>query len=192
MEKWKAGPDVMKKVQSLIAKYHPHLALVEKEIAVVFREKAIEKSGMVILGNTAKATPLLEVLTDKKFTYRFIIELGADHWNNELDDRQQLALLDHHLCAMKVEEDDKGRKYSLRPPDFVGYKEEIERWGMWRPMDDDTISIIETMFGKKATEESNKAKKRVSSTKPDDIVQSRNLAAGNDIDDVLAALNGSN
>lgn len=170
MERWKAGPDVMKKVKSLIAKYHPHLALVEDEIAVVFREKAVEKSGKVLMGNTSKATPLLEVLTDKKFGYRFIVELGADVWQNELDDRQQLALLDHHLCAMKVEDDGQGgRKYSLRPPDFVGYKEEVERWGMWRPMDDDTLSIIEQMFGEKAKEGKTKVQKRVSARTPDDI-----------------------
>jgi len=170
MERWKAGPDVMKKVKSLIAKYHPHLALVEDEIVVVFREKAVEKSGKVLMGNTSKATPLLEVLTDKKFGYRFIVELGADVWQNELDDRQQLALLDHHLCAMKVEDDGQGgRKYSLRPPDFVGYKEEVERWGMWRPMDDDTLSIIEQMFGEKAKERKTKVQKRVSARTPDDI-----------------------
>jgi len=170
MEKWKAGSEVMKKVKGLIAKYHPHLALVEQEIAVVFREKAVEKSGKVIMGNTSKATPLLEVLTDKKFNYRFIIEIGADVWNNELDDKQQLALLDHHLCAMKVEDDGQGsRKYSLRPPDFVGYKEEVERWGMWRPMDDDTLSVIEEMFGKKAEEKKATVKKRVAATAPDDI-----------------------
>jgi len=166
MDKWKAGPDVMKMVTTLIAKYHPHLVLIEEEIAVVFREKASEKAGKIIMGNTSKATPLLEVLTDKKFTYRFIIEIGADVWNNELDNKQQLALLDHHLCAMKVEDDGQGvRKYSLRPPDFVGYKEEVERWGMWRPMDDETLSIIEEMFGDKA-EAKNDVQKR---TVPDDI-----------------------
>ena len=160
MEIWKAGADVMKKVSGLIAKYHPHLALVEKEIAVVFREKASEKAGKVIMGATKKATPLLAVLTDKKFTYRYIIEIGADVWQHELDDKQRLALLDHHLCAMKVEEaaNTGELKCSLRPPDFSGYKEEFERWGMWRPMDDETLSVIEEMFGKKA-KESKAAKK---------------------------------
>jgi hypothetical protein len=179
MEKWKAGPEVMKKVKSLIAKYHPHLALVEEDIVVVFKEKASEKAGKVIMGNTSKVTPLLPVVTDKKFAYKFIIEIGADVWQNELDDKQQLALLDHHLCAMKVDDDGQGGyKYSLRPPDFVGYKEEVERWGMWRPMDDDTLSIIEKMFGKKADEHATTVKKRTAAADPDDV------------DDILAALNG--
>lgn len=178
MEIWKAGPDVMKSVTKLIAQYHPHLALIEEDIIVVFREKATEKAGKVIMGATKKATPLLAVLTDKKFTYKFIVELGADVWK-ELDPKQQQALLDHHLCSMKVEEDaNSGEiKCSLRPPDFVGYKEEVERWGMWRPMDDDTLSIIEEMFGKKA-QEVQAAKKNSPAS----------ATAGDDIDSVLDAL----
>jgi len=179
MEKWKAGPDVMKMVTTLIAQYHPHLVLVEKEIVVVFREKASEKAGKVIMGGTSKMTPLLSVVTDKKFEFKFIIEIGADVWENELDNTQRLALLDHHLCAMKVEDDGQGGyKYSLRPPDFVGYKEEVERWGMWRPMDDDTLSIIEKMFGDKA-KQGNADKSvqiKMGATTPDDL------------DDVLDAL----
>lgn len=176
MEIYKAGPEVMKLISDLIAKHHPHLVLIEDDIGVVFREKATEKAGFVIAGATKKAPSLLSVLTDKKFTYKFLIEIGQDAWQ-ELDQRQQLALLDHHLCAMKVEEDaNSGEiKCMLRPPDFVGYKEEIERWGMWRPMDDDTLSIIEEMFGKKAAE----AQEGQASRASDD-----------DLDDVLEALNG--
>ena len=177
MEIWKAGTEVMEMVKKLIAKHHPHLVLIEGDIGVVFREKATEKAGLVIPGATKKAPPLLPILTDKKFTYKFIIEIGADAWN-ELDERQKMALLDHHLCAMKVEEDaNSGEiKCVLRPPDFVGYKEEIERWGMWRPMDDDTLSIIEEMFGKKA-EETRAAQ--------------ASRASGDDIEDVLEALGGA-
>ena len=162
MDFWKAGKEVMSIVQKLIADHHPHLALIEKDITVVFKDKATEKCGLIIPGNTKKAPPLMRVLTDKKFDYKFIIELGADAWN-ELDDKQRVALLDHHMCAMKVEEDEKGGgvKCSIRPPDFVGYKEEVERHGMWRPMDDETLSIIEDMFGKKADEHSAEVRKRV-------------------------------
>lgn len=176
MEIWKAGTEVMKMVQDLIAKFHPHLVLIEEDIGVVFREKATEKAGLVIPGATKKAPSILPVLTDKKFTYKFIIEIGANAWN-EFSEKQKMALLDHHLCAMKVEEDPNSGeiKCVLRPPDFVGYKEEIERWGMWRPMDDDTLSIIEEMFGQKAAE-----------TK---VVQGSRASEG-DLDDVLEALDG--
>ena len=153
MEIYKAGPDVMDRIKRLVAAHHPHLALILEDIGVVFREKAIEKGGKVLLGATKKAPPLLPILTVKQFNYKFIIELGEDTWK-ELSDKQQTALLDHHRCAMKVEEDAESgtMKCSIRPPDFVGYREEVERHGMWRPMDDDTLSIIEEMFGKKAEE----------------------------------------
>jgi hypothetical protein len=158
MDIWKAGKDVMKQVQTLIANYHPHLALIEDEIGVIFREKASEVAGTVILGKTKKAPPILSVLTDKQFNYRFIIELGADEWQG-LNNQQQTALLDHHLCSMLVEEDPNSGavKCMIRPPDFVGYKGEFERHGMWRPLEDEVVSAVEQMFGKKS---SNKPKKR--------------------------------
>ncbi len=153
MELWKAGNDVMKLLKQLIANHHPHLVMIETDIAVVFRQKAIEKHGRVVLGTTKKAPPALAVLTDKKFSYKFIIELGADSWQ-ALSNRQQMALLDHHLCSMVVEEDEeKGTMTcSIRLPDFYGYKEEVERWGMWRPLDDDTLTVLEQMFGKSTDE----------------------------------------
>lgn len=168
MELWKAGNEVMQQLQTLIANHHPHLALIEGDIGVIFREKAIEKSGKVTLGTTKKAPPLLGVLTDKKYNYKFLIELGADVWQT-LSDRQRLALLDHHLCSMVVEEDeDKGTlTCSIRPPDFFGYKDEVERWGMWRPLDDDTLTVLEHMFEKKGDE----------------------AASSDDLNDVLTALN---
>jgi hypothetical protein len=151
MDTWKAGPDVMTQVSTLIGQYHPHLALIEDEIAVVFREKASEVAGTIILGKTKKAPSLITVLTDKKFNFRFIIELGADEWQ-ALTLQQQSALLDHHLCSMVAEEDpNTGEiKTGIRPPDFLGYREEVERHGMWRPMDDETLSVVEKMFGKAA------------------------------------------
>jgi hypothetical protein len=150
---WKADKKVMKMVSDLIAQHHPHLLLIEDEIGVIFREKASEVAGVIILGKTKKAPSLLSVLTDKKFTYRFIIELGADEWNNNLDDRQRMALLDHQC--------------TIRPPDFIGYTEEVQRWGMWRPIDDDTLTAVEKMFGNAAK---TRVKKRAADANVEDIV----------------------
>lgn len=162
MDTWKAGKDVMTMMKKLIAKHHPHLALIEEDIGILFREKAVEKAGKVILGSTKKAPGVLSVLTDKQFNHKFIIELGADAWAR-LSDKQRMACLDHHLCAILVEEDPEtgAVKYGLRPPDFFAYRGEMERWGMWWPMDDETLSVIEEMFGEKAaqvSEASNAAK----------------------------------
>lgn len=176
MDYWKAGDEVMGIVKKLIANYHPHLALIEQDIAVVFKDKATTKCDVTIPGNTKKAPALMQVLTDKKYDYKFIIEIGADVWN-QFSNTERVAFLDHHLCAMKVEEDQEGAlKCSIRPPDHVMYNPELERHGVWRPMDDESLSVIEKMFGKKAETHSAKEESRV---------------ADDGLDDVLNALNGT-
>lgn len=177
MDTWKAGKDVMKMMKQLIAKHHSHLVMIEDEISIIFREKAVEKAGKVMLGATKKAPALLPVLTDKQFNYKFIIELGADAWA-KLSDKQRMACLDHYLCAMMVEEDPESGsvKYGLRPPDFFAYRGEMERWGMWWPMDDETLSVIEEMFGDKAAE----------------VTKSSNAAEdADDLEDVLDTLSSN-
>ena len=66
-------------------------------------------------------------------TYEFVIELGADCWNN-LNEAQRLALLDHLLCFIGGEEDEKSgeMKYFLSTPDVYYFSEEVERNGSWR------------------------------------------------------------
>lgn len=182
---WKAGAKEVKLLKQLIKDHFPHLLLVQDEIALIFREKAKEApGGQVILGNTKKAPALLAILTDKEFEYRYIIEIGADAWG-ELDSKQQEACLFHHLCSMKVEENaDTGEiKCQIRPPDFYGYREEVERYGMWRPYDDETISAIEAMFGKDGTATAKIRKRAADDTDIDDIVATQNRTV---IDDNLA------
>lgn len=171
MDIWKAGSDVLKMMHQLIKKYHPHLLLIEEDIGIIFREKATEKAGKVILGTVKKAPPILPVLTDKKYNYKFIIELGANAWN-ALSDKQKMACLDHHLCSMVVEEDaEKGTlNCSIQPPDFSAFKDEVQRWGMWWPLDAETLSVIEEMFGNAASSQNSDA-------------------TIDDLDDVLDALN---
>ena len=146
-DQWKAGSDVMQTMRNLISQFHPDLAMIEDEISIIFKEKASTAAGKKILGKTRKAPPLLPILTDKQFQYRFVIELAADEWQT-LDNKQQEALIDHHLCSIMIEENEETGdvKYSLRPPDFVGYKDEVARHGMWRPMDDDTINAVDKAF----------------------------------------------
>jgi len=144
---WKAGDDVMNTVRDLVSKYHPDLVLVEDEIAVVFKEKATTTGEAVIAGKTAKATKLLGVLGEIDF--KFIITLGADVWQT-LSDPQRIALLDHHLCACRVEENPQSgtMKCFVQPPDVSFYKDELERHGCWRtsgaPASPD---LIKDLFG---------------------------------------------
>lgn len=134
---WIASSDVSDVVTKLIANYHPDLALVSDEIAILFREKASKSGGRVVLGKTKKAPNLLSVLGDKD--YKFILELAADEWMT-LSGEQQTALLDHLLCHCGVEEDANSGdiKYTIKSPDLNFFSAELERHGNWRPNADMT------------------------------------------------------
>jgi len=147
---WKAGTDVITTMQDLIAKYHPNLALCDDEIAVLFKEKAAIQGDVEIAGKTSKASELFGVLGDVK--YKFIITLAADTWST-LSDAERVALLDHHLCGCRAEENKSNgnMKFSVVPPDVSFYKGEIERHGLWRTSGAaPTPSLIEDIFGSKA------------------------------------------
>ena len=127
---WKAGDDVMTSLKQLVAKFHPDLALIVDHIAVVFKEKATKSGSLVVAGKTSKASPLFGILGDTP--WQFVITLGADVWN-EFNDKQRIALLDHHLCGIRSNEVDGGEmKYYIQPPDVAFYKDELERHGLWR------------------------------------------------------------
>jgi hypothetical protein len=131
-DRWEAGQDVWAIVQDLISKFHPNLALVDKEIAVIFRGKASKSGGQVVLGKSSKASELFKVLG--KSEYKFILEIAGDEWKT-LSDDQRIALIDHLLCACKVEEDEKTQeiKYSIVSPEVSYFWKELERHGDWRP-----------------------------------------------------------
>ena len=131
-DKWKAGPEVQEQINHLIGNAHPHLADIMDDIVVIFKEKCSRKGGRPILGKTSKAPAILSVLGERE--YQFVIELGADCWN-QLNADQRIALLDHQLCFIGGEEDEKTAemKYHLTTPDVFYYSEEIDRHGHWRP-----------------------------------------------------------
>lgn len=151
---YRADSTVVDIMTELIGQYHPDLAPINQEIAVIFREKAAKRGGQVILGKSQKAPPLIGLLGDTE--YKFILELAADEWTG-LSATQRQALLDHLLCSCRaVEDDEKGDiKYFIAPPDVSFFYDELDRWGDWRPRpadeDDDgkteKVSPIEAVFG---------------------------------------------
>ena len=145
---WKADDAVMATMRDLIANYHPHLALCDDEIAILFKEKAQVAGDVVIAGKTAKASELFGVLGDIK--WKFIITLANDQWI-KMSDAERIALLDHHLCACKAEENktNGNQTYKVVPPDVYFYKGELERHGLWRTSGaPPSQSLIEEIFGK--------------------------------------------
>lgn len=149
---WEAGQDVVELMQFHIAQHHPSLASVDKDIAIIFKTKATKRGGQVILGTSRKAPSILDVLG--KSTYKFILEIASDEWAL-LSDGQRSALIDHLLCACRVEEDPETAelKCSVAPPDVQFYWDELTRHGDWRPrpqQDAGASMDIEEMIGGKA------------------------------------------
>jgi len=154
MELWKANDDIYDKMTTLIGMYHPDLALISEEIAIVFRTKAGKSGGQVILGASKKVTPLANVLSGEDF--KFVLEIGADVWENDLTERQREALLDHLLTSCRCEEDPKSGEFkcTVARPDISAFRENVDRYGMWFPKEPDDEdkgpSPVEDMFGKAA------------------------------------------
>ena len=146
---YKAEAEVYDLMKEVVANYHPDLALVVDEIAIVFKEKASKSGGKVTLGKASKAPPLFGVLGDTD--YKFILTLAADEWVN-LTGRQRQALMDSMLCSCRAEEDDNGNlQCSIATPDVAYFYDELDRWGDWRPRppEDGPESPLERIFGKK-------------------------------------------
>ena len=132
MDRWKAGDQVQETIRNLIGQAHPHLVDICDDIIVIFKEKASRKGGRPVLGKTSKAPALLSLLGERE--YQFVIELAADTWN-QLDEVQKNSLLDHQLCFIGGEEDQKSgeMKYHMNAPDISYFSSEVERNGHWRP-----------------------------------------------------------
>ena len=133
MDVWIAPPEVMELIQYHIAHNHPALALVDKEIVAVFKEKAGKRGGQVVLGVARRAPPILSILG--KSDYKFILEIAADEWGKLTTD-QRSALVDHLLCQCRVVEDQETHemKFSMAEPEVRYFFDELARHGHWRPV----------------------------------------------------------
>jgi len=141
VEFWKANDEVHDMVMRLVASNHPDLVLISDEIVVVFREKAAHRGGQVVLGKAYRAPTLANVLSGE--AYKFVLEIPADVWESGLTSRKKEALLDHLLCSCTCEEDTNSGNVKCwnLSPDIVAYRENIERYGMWFPRDEDDKEI---------------------------------------------------
>jgi len=151
MDVWKAGDEVYKTMETLIANKPvlTPLALVDDQILIVFKEKASKNGGHAVLGKTAKANALLGVVSE--IAYKFVITIAGDEWSS-LRDLQREALLFHLLCACGVEENPESGvlKCFVRQPEVNFFREEVEEYGYWRTSGatPDT-DLIDELFGPK-------------------------------------------
>lgn len=132
---FKASDDVHDRMREVLALNHPDLAIVCNEIGIIFREKHGNSGGQRVMGRAYKPSPATTAMYNGEF--KFIIELPGDIWENELGAREREAMLDHCLCMITAEEDKETAEpiCRTRGPDVVGFKENIERFGMWYPKD---------------------------------------------------------
>lgn len=128
---WNASDDVYSTLKKLIHAYHDRLIMYQDEIAVVFKQKKSKAGDVEVWGGVSKAPKILNGVLDENQKFQFIITLAYDAWC-ELSDTQRMALLDHYLCACRVEPTDNGDKLYLSSPDVSFYQEEFERHGFWR------------------------------------------------------------
>lgn len=147
MDIWKADQNVVALVYQRIDAAFPELIeLKGGRIAVLMHEKAKEKHKVVEYGTIKKAPPLLALLTDKTVKYEFVMSLAADRWQNNLDEAQRIAVVDHLLCSLtpRLDETTNEVKYDIRPPEVQVYLREVEIHGIWWPESE----VVEQMFAK--------------------------------------------
>jgi hypothetical protein len=139
-EMWLAEEEVDMAKDSLIGKYHTHLAEISQDIAIVFKDKASEKLGKKIPGQTKKANKLVNLLAKRELV--FVIELANDVWQ-DLSDQERMALLDRQLCfCAAIEKEDGTKKWAIALPDACYFKAEVQRHGFWYTSGDRAEDVI--------------------------------------------------
>jgi hypothetical protein len=166
VDMWEGNSVVHETLTKLIANYHPDLALVSDQIAIIFKEKSTPapsaegevqgkkrgrkpkedaKPKKIVYGKAKKAPAILSVLGKKNYVY--ILEINANEYNN-LNDKQKVALFDHLLCSCHVEfnEETGDPTYSIGKPDFSFFIGEIQRHGIWQdiPIEDNAADLAAT------------------------------------------------
>lgn len=134
-EFWMGNEEVHNLMKELITLYHPDLVPIVDEISIVFREVAQNKGGTPVFGTAQKASPVMSVLA--KRSLRFVLYIASDCWSS-LNGDQRKALIDSLLLRCSCEFDQKKQEYkcTLRSPDIIAFREEIDRHGMWWPNED--------------------------------------------------------
>ena len=132
-QRWKASQDFHEELAKLVGSNHPKLVQILDEIVIIFKERCTRVGGVLQLGKTIKASPILEILGER--AYKYILEIGEDGFR-QLSDTQKVALLDSLLCMIGAEESEQSgeMKYYARTPDISYFSENVARYGHWMPV----------------------------------------------------------
>lgn len=111
--------------QVLVGTIHRHLR--NRDIGYLYRQK-MERNGKTVLGKASKVGAKLAYFSDLEF----LIEINWSAWAG-LTARQRIALVDHELCHLGIEDTDEGEKLLMIPHDLEEFGAVVQRWGMWQP-----------------------------------------------------------
>jgi len=147
MEMWKAATHIQERMKKLVATNHPDLVPVVDQIVIMFRQNCQRSGGRKVLGKAMRSNSYINALAE--FNYEFIIVLGHEDGWEELSHTKQQACIDHYLCACRCEEDtdEVGNTiYKCRnvPPTIQAFPDNVKRYGMWFPEDEDGEDTPET------------------------------------------------
>lgn len=134
MTDFKWATEVEEVVKEIIATVDDHADLVNATILCVFRDKATRSKGRTVLGKARQVTGLSKfIVTEAPDRIPlFIVEIAEDMWQT-LTPEQRLALIDHELSHLYVEQDDLlGWKGGTRGHDLEEFLGVVERHGLWK------------------------------------------------------------
>ncbi|VTS05267.1 putative metallopeptidase [Tuwongella immobilis] len=114
-----------------IANYHPHLAEAHIILGFHFGWKA-DADGRIRLIQVTRPTPLVTAISRFE-DVDFVILFNVDSFRT-MTPTQRLALLDEGLCHCRGGLDRTGLEspYRVVKPDFLGFIENVRRYGAWR------------------------------------------------------------
>lgn len=141
VDQWKAvasDNDLLWEVMKEHMELRPAMTdIMPEHLCILMRDETPKSWGMMA-GKLVKASKTLPILTDKTYTYKFVLDIGADRWNTYTD-LQKRALLFHLLCRIDAQEDEEAGtvKLGTRQPPIQAFPEEMQKYGMWWPVNPD-------------------------------------------------------
>lgn len=121
--------------EDLIPKNHDHLIEFTDQIRYVFRDKAAKSNGKQVWGKARKVSGLNAFIAGGPGEFH-LVEFAADIWDR-LSPRSKRALVDHELCHLNVEEEEKDGELvtvlTIKAHDIEEFTEIVQRHGFWRP-----------------------------------------------------------
>lgn len=134
--------EVKEVAQTIIEKYHPHLA--EVRIEYIFTDKVPTKGGKEVWATLKKVSSLNAFLAakpeDKEDAF-YVMTVTKDIWVGLLPNKKE-AMVDHYLCRAKVDVDEEGNvKLGLNNPDLEEFTSIVRRYGLWK---EEVVEFVKT------------------------------------------------